>query len=394
MMAVPIRRNTAQSRAAVLIFLLLLGVLAGLSGCSLSGTSPQATRFLAVADSNNNRVLVYKAPFSTNEGANVVLGQTSSSGSTAVLTASGMNLPVAITEDNSGNLYVSDLLNNRVLQFQPPFTTGMNASLVIGQPDFSTAAANTSQSGLGSAQGGPGGLAFDAGGNLWVTDFGNNRVLEFKPPFATNMNASLVIGQPNFTSAAPATSNTGLAGPHYLAFDGAGNLWVADSGNNRVLEFKPPFVTGMAASLVIGQVDFASNVSATTAIGLSVPTGVVFDGGGNLWMSDTGNNRILEFKPPFATGMSASLVLGQGNFTSNAAATTQNALATPFGLGFDSSGSLYVADADNNRTLVFAPPFRNNQSASLVIGQVDFTTPAAATTVTGQSSPFSATAVF
>jgi sugar lactone lactonase YvrE len=336
-------------------------------------------------------VVIYDSPFSTDESASVVLGQSQFTTNGTGLTAATMNFPTDTAEDSAGNIYVSDTGNNRVLQFKPPFTNGMSASVVIGQPDFVTGNTNATQNGLDY----PVGLAFDSGGNLWVVDSDNSRILQYQPPFANGMNASLVIGQPNFTSDGTATTNSGLYYPDLVAFDASGDLWVTDGGgNNRVLEFKPPFANGMAASLVIGQTDFVSKGEATTASGLSFPFGVAFDSAGDLWIGDTDNNRVLEFKPPFANGMSASLVLGQASFTAGGSSDGQSGFSLPFGIAFDSSGNLYVADYENNRTLEFAPPFSNNQNASLVLGQANYTSYGVATTATGQSNPIAVTAAF
>ena len=383
---------------------LALGFLMSCSSSSTSSPPPplsHTTRYLVVSDYDNDRVLIYDSPFSTGESASVVLGQSGLTTSNGLgLTAAGMYAPVATAEDGDGNLYVNDTGYSRVLQFKPPFTNGMSASLVIGQPDFTTGnpnggAPNASQNSLNFAWG----SAFDSSGNLWVVDTGNNRILEFQPPFATNMNASLVIGQPNFTSDAPSgppygspTTNSGLDTPYMLAFDASGDLWVTDGGNSRVLEFVPPFANGMAATLVIGQPDFVSNVGATTASGLAYPIGIAFDSAGNLWVE--GGNRVLEFQPPFANGMNASLVLGQPNFTTNTSATSQNGTGNAEGIGFDSSGNLYVADYVNDRTLQFTPPFSTNQNASLVFGQADFTSAGQATTATGQYRPAAVSAAF
>lgn len=393
-MQLPNGRNTSLRRAAILSSVVcLLTALSLVSGCgSLGSTSsttpPPPTHLLLVTDSNNNRVVVYTSPFSNGESASTVLGQPGFTTLATGLSASGMDAPAGAVEDSSGNIYVTDSVNNRLLQFKPPLSNGMNASVVVGQPDFATGTANTTQNGLS----GPVGMAFDSSGNLWVADLGNNRVLEYVPPFTTNMNASLVLGQPDFTSVNFVTTSSGLVIPFFVAFDGSGNLWVSDTGNNRVLEFKPPFVSGMGASLVIGQPDFVSFGSATTASTLNFPTGIAFDGSGNLWVGDTTNNRVLEFQPSFANGMSASLVLGQAAFTSSNTATTQNGLFNPFGIGFDSNGNLGVADFGNNRTLGFSPPFSTNQNAGLVLGQANFTSAAGATTAAGEISPLTVSA--
>ena len=79
--------------------------------------------------------------------------------------------------------------------------------------------------------------------------------------FTNGQNASIVIGQKDFTSHAQATSQSGLAVPEQVDFDSSGNMWVLDSANFRVLEFKPPFTTNMGASLVIGQPNFTTGVT-------------------------------------------------------------------------------------------------------------------------------------
>jgi len=382
-------KHTTFAVAVAMLFM-FFAALAYLMGCGSTGLPP--TRLVVISDSSNNRVLFYTSPFSTNESASGVLGQGEFMTSGTGLTPETFNEPVNAAQDRFGNIYVSDLNQNRVLQFKPPFPVpnDENASLVIGQPDFVTGTANDTQNGLT----GPGGLAFDRSGNLWVVDFGNNRILEYVPPFTTQMNATSVLGQGTFTSKAPALTNSGLFEPHLIAFDASGNLWVTDSGNNRVLEFKPPFANGMAASIVIGQADFTSGGAATTAAGLGFPTGIAFDISGNLWIGDTSNNRVLQYTPPFASGMSASLVLGQAGLTTGTAATTQSGLSGPFGITFDSSGNLWVADSGNSRTLEFTPPFSTNQNATVVLGQANFTSNAGTTSATGQKQPLAVFAAF
>jgi sugar lactone lactonase YvrE len=223
-----------------------------------------------------------------------------------------------------------------VLEYEPPFTTGEAASLVIGQTSL-TGTTDTSPTG---GLFGPTGIAFDPSGNLWVVDSGNNRVLEFKTPFSNGESASLVIGQPTFGGYIGTTTSGGLNAPSYLAFDPSGNLWVTDQGNNRVLEFTAPFSTGQKASVVIGQADFTSFApsSTVTAKSLFEPVGIGFDSKGNLWVVDSADHRVLEYNSPFSTDESASVVIGQSSLTGTS--TGLNAYA----VAFDSGGNLWVSD--------------------------------------------------
>lgn len=161
-----------------------------------------------------------------------------------------------------------------------------------------------------------------------MADAGNDRVLEFNPPFVTGMSASLELGFPSqvgmssptpFADGWTCPPNAYLCGPAGLAFESQGDLWVSDSGNNRVLEFLPPFTSGMAASLVIGQPDATGrNPQPTAANSLNDPSDLTFDASGDLIVADVLNNRILIFLPPFSNGMSASVVLGQTNMSTGA----------------------------------------------------------------------------
>ena len=112
-------------------------------------------------------------------------------------------------------------------------------------------------------------VKFDKDGDLWVVDEYRNQTREYVPPFTPDMNATVILGSGNPSSAA-----TDEFGPSAIAFDSDGNLFVADADNNRVLEYQPPFSTGMAASVAIGQPSLTSNSAATTETGLSNPLGV------------------------------------------------------------------------------------------------------------------------
>ena len=323
-------------------------------------------------------------PFANGQAASLVLGQNDFISRHPTTSQSGIDDPVQALFDSSGNLWVLDAGNSRVLQFKPPFSSGMSASLVIGQKSFETSIRSTSKDGFGDPSSpvsrhiarlsdGPVGAAFDSSGNLWVADFANNRVLEFQPPFATGMNASLVIGQEDFVTRSSRISSSGLFRPTEPAFDSLGNLWVHDSGNNRVLEFRPPFSSGMNASLVIGQSSFEANSPSLSQSGLHSLFGdLAIDTSDNLWIADYWNNRVLEFKPPFSNGMNASLVIGQPGFTTNVlVGDPTDIIGMGFVTAFDPSGNLWVVF--QHRLLEFKPPFTTNMQASLEIGQPDLT---------------------
>jgi len=342
---------------------------------------PATTTALWVSDSSHSRVLKYLPPLTTGMSASVVLGQPNFTTANQTKSAAGMDRPETVAFDNLGNLWSSDYEFVRVLEFSPPFATDQNAASVIGEPNFTTFTFGTVTA--SDLSGGPVGIAFDTSCNLWVADFANSRVVKYKAPLTTGMSASLVLGQSTFTSGTSGSGVNQLKDPQGIAFDPNGDLWVADYTNNRVLEFVPPFSNDQSAAVILGNND-TGNPKANT---LSLPFGVSFDAGGNLWVVDGGNNRTLEFKPPFSTGMSASVALGQPNLTSNAAASTAAGERGPGEAAFDSSGNLFVADASNNRVLEYKPPFTTGMAASIAIGQPNLTSSTAALTASGLSSP-------
>ena len=142
----------------------------------------------------------------------------------------------------------------------------------------------------------PVGLAFDGGGNLFVSNFYSNTIVKINPAG---------VGSLFF--------NSGLSGPEQLVVDRAGNLYVANYFGGTVLKINP------------------AGVSAVFAAGLSHPIGLAFDAAGNLYVSSQGNNTIMKFDPS-----------GIGSLFAN------SGLHGPVGLAFDSKGYLFVANHDNN----------------------------------------------
>jgi len=291
-----------------------------------------------------------------------IIGQPSFANITAGRSSGPFSIgnPSAVAFDSKGNLWVVDTYNSRILEYKAPFTTGEVASLVIGQRSL-TGTSDTSEAG---GLFGPTGLAFDSKGNLWVVDSGDDRVLQFRPPFVDGENASVVLGQSSFIGYRGATTATGMDSPSYLAFDRAGDLWVTDEGNNRVLEFAAPFSIGEGASLVLGQANFTAASPTPGANGLFEPTGIAFDSEGNLWVADSAHHRVVEYTAPLSTDEAASVAIGQPNLTIVGGSST---LTNAFAIAFDPSGNLWVSDGING-VLEFTFPLITGEAGNEIIG--------------------------
>jgi sugar lactone lactonase YvrE len=300
---------------------------------------------------------------------------------------------VAVDRKN-GRVFSADTFNSRVIWWNSlaGFASGKSADGVLGQDVFVSSRANRGGDAGANTLAFPQSVWVDPSGNVWVADTDNNRVLRFSGALTNGMNADLVLGQANLTSDGnnvPA-ANT-LSRPVGVAVDAAGNVWVADSDNHRVLRFSAPLTSGMNADLVLGQPDFAtadnhdansdSRAEVITAATLYSPQGVTVDQAGNVWVADHLNHRFLRYSPPFSNGMNANQVLGQVDFTSGGSNRSQwpNAatIHCAFSVSADQSGNVWVADFSNNRVLRYKSPLSNGMDAAQVLGQVDF----AATTV-------------
>jgi sugar lactone lactonase YvrE len=345
-----------------------------------------------MADPSNDRVLGYSSISALSNGAaaSIVIGQPdffTTTSNTYGRTAQSLSSPNGVAVDSSGNLWVADSGNNRVLEYSTPFsqtvTAGFTANVVLGQGDDFTS--NACDNGAGPSNANfcnPQGIAFDASNHLWVADEGNSRILEFETPLTSDV-ATFLIGQPKYTtSGCSTTSATSLCDADDVAVDSNNNVYVADYGNSRALEYNNALATSNAtADHVWGQASSfltaSCNNGGLSATSLCDPTGVGLDGSNNLYIADASNNRILEYNetanPP--TNLTANHVFGQKeSFTTNTlnnGGLSDLSLWDPQDAEISSTGELVATDTDNNRVLIFDTPL-TSQTANVELGQPDF----------------------
>jgi hypothetical protein len=320
--------------------------------------------------------------------ANVVVGQSNFETIAIGRDQRGLRLPTAVATDGT-RLAVADTDNNRILIWNTiPGGNGQAASVVVGQSAFNTfRAPGTDQKTLRGPQG-----VWIQNGRLFVADTMNHRVLIWNTiPTQNDAPADVVLGQANFTSAPQpdltkaslnAQNNT-MLNPVAVTSDGV-RLFVTDLGHNRVLIWnRIPTSNQAPADVVLGQPDFTS-ATANNSSKLCTSTGKDSSGnnlfprrcgatlnfpryalsdGRRLFVADGGNDRVLVWNSiPVQSGQPADVVLGQLaadiNNTSDSAyperVSASDVLRTPMSLAWDGA-NLYVSDVYNRRVLVFTP---------------------------------------
>ena len=333
------------------------------------------------------------AQWTNGQNATYVVGQTSFDIAGVGLTSTGFYRPSAVAIDAvHSKMYIVDQDNCRVLRYVYPLTGNTPAAdRVFGQADFTSNSANRGVS--ASAQG----LSFPRdvkvyNGDLWVADFSNSRVVRYAAAWNASSNgpdADIVLGQPDMSTVESGTTDNKMRNPEALAFDGSGNLWVSESANNRVLRFTT-LTTGSSADKVLGQTSFTTNSPATTQSGLNGASGIAVSGT-TLWVADRNGNRVLRFDNAASksNGGLADGVIGQSDYVSNTSGTAANKFIFPFQIAIDGSGRLYVSDYTNNRIAIFdnAAAKAAGDPMNNVLGQASTTGSATGTSVNTLINP-------
>lgn len=229
--------------------------------------------------------------------------------------------PYDAIPDGTGNLVVSDHLNNAIRRVTP---AGIVTTVV-------------------SSLDGPTGMAYDASGNLFVAEQPRHRIQRIAPDGAVTTFAGS--GTPGFVNGTGTGARFNM--PNGLAFDASGNLFVAEYGNHRIRRITPDgVVSTFAGSGSAGGADGTG-----TAASFNNPRGMVFDAAGNLFVSEWSGHRIRRITPDGVV----STFAGAGTSGAADGTGTSATFNSPLGMAFDARGNLFVADFGNHKVRRITP---------------------------------------
>lgn len=251
-------------------------------------------------------------------------------------TSAALANPASVAYDSAGNLYIADT-NNQVIRKID--STGI-ATIVAGSGNqgFSGDGGAATSAALNN----PLGIAVDAGGNLYIADTQNQRVRKVSNGVITTIAGTGTFGYSG--DGGPATQAT-LASPSGVAVDSSGNVYIADTNNHLIRKV----ASNGTITTFAGNTEQGNNGSsgAATSISLDSPSSVAVDAAGRVYIADR-RNQVVRMVD---TNGRISTIAGNGSFGygGDANSATSASLAMPTGVGVDSAGNVYIADSRNNR---------------------------------------------
>ena len=263
---------------------------AGLSGDNGLATSAQlnapygitvdSAGNIYIADSANNvirKVSVANGMIATVAG-NGTPGYTGDNGSP---TSAQLNTPDGVAVDSAGNIYIADFTNGVVRKVSNTVIT-----TVAGNGTTGSTGDNGPATSAQLYQ--PVGVAVDSAGNIYIADTYNSRIRKVS---VANWTITTVAGNgtAGFSGDGSSPTSAELNGPVAVAVDSAGNIYIADTSNNRIRKVSNGVITTIAGS---GVQSYSGDGSPATIAALSVPTGVAVDSAGNVYIADYGNDRV------------------------------------------------------------------------------------------------------
>jgi sugar lactone lactonase YvrE len=323
------------------------------------GVAVDSATNLYVADAGND--MIRKVTLAgTNWMVTSLAGLASSAGCVdGTGSAARFNYPEGAAVDNNGNVCVAD--------------TGNATIRIITSAAFVSTIAGTGADSGGSANGTGGAAQFnspvcvavDSATNLYVTDTGNNTIRKITPLAVV----STIAGFAGISGSADGVgSSAQFDQPYGIAVDNAGNVYVADTGNNTIRKIS----SAGAVSTIAGIAGISGSADATnSAAQFHYPEGLAADSATNLYVTDTGNNTIRKVTP-VGTNWVVSTIAGlAGNCGSADGIGSAARFYYPEGIAVDSAGNLYVADTFND-TIRKVTPVGTNWVVSTIAGVVDY----------------------
>ena len=310
---------------------------------AFTGLSIDSAGNIYIADTGNSRIRKVAANgIITTVAGNAIPGY---SGDNGLATAASLSFPRGVTADASGNLYIADSGNAVVRKVDKNgiITTiaGNGTSGYSGDegPAVSAEMSNVS------------GIAFDAAGNMYLADRQNARIR--KVALNGTISTFAGTGVAGFTGDGGPAINATLYSPNSVAFDGAGNLYVADSSNNAIRKISPSGIITTVVGTGSTGFGFSGDGGPAAVAQLNDPQSVAFDNAGNLYIADEDNERIRMISP---SGIISSIA-GDGtkNFSGDGGPASNSELNLPEGIAVGPNGSVYVVDSGNKRVRVLIP---------------------------------------
>lgn len=248
---------------------------------------------------------------------------------------------IANTATNTDTLYLTTTAHT-VRNFTWNYSSSAaSATTIIAGTITSSGFSGDGASATSAHLSSPYGVYFD-GTTVYVADSGNNRIRQF----TVGGNISTFAG-PNggFSGDGSSATTAKLNSPSGVYVNGS-TVYVADSGNNRIRQFT---VGGPISTIAgNGNATFGGDGGSATAASLNAPSGICVDSSGNLYIADTGNQRIR--KITINTGVISTIAgNGAGSFSGDGSSSTAASLNSPNGVFVDSAGNVYIADTGNNR---------------------------------------------